>query len=112
MMSETPKANLVVSGTQYRPPMPMDLGPIPEATATIVSSDSEGESLSMQQILLAFRRNRLLVFSMVVICLGAAVLYTKYARPVYKSMATLRINDKDAGTSLLAGVPLGGFGGN
>lgn len=110
-MSETPKGDLFVSGSRSRPPVQSNGAPGPHATATIVSpGDVETDSFSVTRIILAFRRNRLLVLGIVIACLAAAALYTQFATPVYKSWATVRINDKDAGNSLLSGLPLQGLG--
>lgn len=106
-MSEKPKADLVVARTRSRPPLPAQAGPGQMADPVLTfaqATEDDSDSLSFQQLALTFRRNRWLVLGIVVASLAAAAVYTRLADPVYRSSATIRIDDKDAGSSLLTGV--------
>ncbi|MEO5580891.1 MAG: Wzz/FepE/Etk N-terminal domain-containing protein, partial [Gemmatimonadaceae bacterium] len=91
-----------------RGPGPMDDPETTFAQAIRVESDP----LSFGQLSLAFRRNRWLVAGVAVATVAAAALYTQMADPVYRSSATIRIEDMDGGRSPLSeAVALPGMNG-
>lgn len=106
-MSEKPTVDLVVAQTRSRPPVPGHAGPGPMADPVLTfaqATDDDSDSLSFQQLAVAFRRNMWLVLGVVAASLSAAAAYTRLADPVYRSSATIRIDDKDAGSSMLTGI--------
>lgn len=104
-MSDTSRPAPLVA--RPRPVLPVSERPSHMADPVLTfaqATSEEDDSVSFQQIAIAFRRNRWLVLAIIFASLGAAALYTRLATPVYHSAATIRIDDKDAGSSLLSGV--------
>ncbi|MDQ3225686.1 MAG: polysaccharide biosynthesis tyrosine autokinase [Chloroflexota bacterium] len=106
-MTDRPKADLVVAQAKSSRSLADRTGPGPMADPMLTfaqATDPEADSLSLQQLVLAFRRNKWLVLGIVAASLAAAAVYTRLADPVYRSSATIRIDDKDASSSLLTGI--------
>jgi capsular exopolysaccharide synthesis family protein len=106
MTPETPKAELVAA---LRPPLRLTDGvvasPMSDPAVTFAQAiEEESDRFSFHQLSLAFRRNRLLVCCITLASVVASVVYTRLADPVYESNATIRIDDKDAGSSMLTGI--------
>jgi tyrosine-protein kinase Etk/Wzc len=75
------------------------------------TTEGNGESLSLPQLILTVKRHRLLISSIALTVLGLAALYNWKAERVYTSTASVRIDDKESSGSLLKGVvPLPNFG--
>ena len=71
----------------------------------------EADRLSFRQIMQSLRRNRLLAITAALMPVALAVLYSWKAPRVYDSSATVRIDNRESGGSLLKGiVPLPNYG--
>ena len=82
----------------------------PSITAGVYGN-TEGDRLSFRQILVALRRNRWLAITVGLIPVLLAALYSWKAPRVYDSTATVRIDNRESGGSLLKGiVPLPSYG--
>ena len=72
---------------------------------------SEADRLSFRQIMQSLRRNRLLAITAALMPVALAALYSWKAPRVYDSSATVRIDNRESGGSLLKGiVPLPNYG--
>jgi tyrosine-protein kinase Etk/Wzc len=71
----------------------------------------DADRLSFRQILVSLRRNRWLAVTVGLVPVALAILYSYKAPRVYESSATVRIDNKQSGGSLLKGiVPLPNYG--
>ncbi len=80
-------------------------GPMPDPTLTFAQATHEDDDpLSSRQLVLTVRRNRWLILGITLAAIASTAVYNRLADPIYQSSATIRIDDKDAGTALLTGV--------
>ncbi|HZG43461.1 MAG TPA: Wzz/FepE/Etk N-terminal domain-containing protein, partial [Longimicrobium sp.] len=74
------------------------------------NGDAGGQDISLREVWATLVRSRLLVAGTVVLALAAATSLTWLQDPIYKSQATLRIEENDRGGNVLASIsPVAGF---
>ncbi|MBA3341802.1 MAG: polysaccharide biosynthesis tyrosine autokinase [Gemmatimonadaceae bacterium] len=104
---EESRSALVVAATRSQPRNSDMRGPggMPDPGLTFAqATQDQDDHLSFRQLTRTVRRNRWLVLGITLATIASATVYNRLADPIYQSSATIRIDDKDAGTALLTGV--------